>query len=206
MDIIISENPFPHVIVKNCYTNDELDLIRQELKFLTKKEKMSPPGIHHGMNGRTNAPAIYLESVYADKNISDILTIFKSKYSRQFVDGIISHFPSFIKLKYINSIVTKVRYYHNGEGYEGHIDSGRDFLAFSYFHTHPKKFSGGELYCPDYDYKIECDDNTLILLPFYIKHQVLPVSISDDEYWSGNGRHCVSQFLNLIPCDHDGKK
>jgi Rps23 Pro-64 3,4-dihydroxylase Tpa1-like proline 4-hydroxylase len=167
---------------------------------------MIKPGVHHGMNGLTTSQAVLLEKFYADKELSVILKIFKKTLNSDLIRDIVQRIQTFIKLQYINSVFTKVRYYHDGEGYGPHTDVELDFLTFSYFHTHPRKFTGGDLYCPDYNYTIDCSDNTFVLFPFYIKHEVLPVTIPNDEYWNGNGRYCVSQFLNLIPSNYDGKK
>ena len=60
-----------------------------------------------------------------------------------------------------------------------------------------KKFTGGELYFPQYNYEVDCSGNTFILFPGYVEHAVRKVSIDNDNYWNGNGRYCVSQFLNV---------
>lgn len=200
MQIQLLDNPFPHVIVKNFYNDQELQDIKDEIKFLSKPGKMLDPGVYHGGNqGLTTHKALLLEKTYSNSRVSDILTIFRQKYEEDnfnFVDIIQSKFPSYKKLMYINNTITKVRYYHDGEGYGAHTDIYHDFLAFSYFHTTPKKFTGGELHCTDYNYTIDCSDNTLVLIPGYVKHEVLNTQISDDDYYNGNGRYCVSQFLD----------
>lgn len=205
MEIQLLETPFPHVIVNNFYSEDELVDIKHELKFLTKPGKLIPPGTMHGGGGHTTHKAIGLEEIYSNKKVSDILTIFKKKYDKNFVDTIVEKFPTFKKLQHINSRITKVRYYYDGEGYPSHMDYTRDFIALSYFHSHPKKFTGGELHCTEFNYTLDCSDNTFILLPFYAAHEVIEVKISEDNYYSGNGRYCVSQFLNVIPHRFDTK-
>lgn len=203
MNIELLELPFSHVICKDFYNEQELIDIREELKFLTKPGKLMKPGIMHGGGGYTTHKALLLEDAYNIRTISNILTIFRKKYDKEFIKIIVDKFPSFNKLERINSIITKVRYYHNGEGYPSHTDNSRDFLAFSYFHSYPKKFTGGELHCSDYNYTIDCSDNTFILLPSYIKHEVLEVKILDDDYFNGNGRYCISQFIDVIPSKID---
>ena len=44
-----------------------------------------------------------------------------------------------------------------------HTDKSIPFLAFSYLHETKKKFTGGELIFPKYDYSFNCDDNSLIM-------------------------------------------
>lgn len=203
MEINLLENPFPHVLIKNFYTVDELENIKHELRFLNKPDKMMSSGFIHGGCGTTTHKALLLEEVYSNRKISDILTILDRKYTKEIVDSIIEKFPSYIKLRYINSKLTKARYYFNGEKYGAHTDYTTDFVTLSFFHSNPKKFSGGELHFTDYNYTVECSDNTFILFPSYVKHEVFEIKISDDEYYNGHGRYCVSQFLNLIPGKFD---
>ncbi len=194
------DKPFPHVIAKNFYNEKELELIKEELKFLTYPGKLLMPGIHHGsggLGGLTESKALHLEEAYKIPDISNILKVTQKTFDAPFVTAVVNKWPSFLKLKHIDFTMTKVRYYHNGEGYEPHIDVRRDFLTFSYFHTTPKKFTGGEVYFPKYDYEVDCTDNTFILLPGYVEHAVRTTLIDNDDYWKGNGRYCVSQFLNV---------
>ena len=74
------------------------------------------------------------------------------------------------------------------------------FLAFSYFYKEPKKFTGGELFFPEYNYELTCDDNSLIMFPGWVEHGVKKVSIKDSDYYEGNGRYCNSSFIS-----HKGK-
>jgi Rps23 Pro-64 3,4-dihydroxylase Tpa1-like proline 4-hydroxylase len=205
MNIRLLDQPFPHVVIDNFYDDQELKDIKDELHFLAKPGKLMPPGRIHGAPGMTTHGALMLEEVYSNRKVSDILSIFKKKYTKEFIDSIVNKWPSFEKLRHINSRVTKVRYYHNGEGYVPHIDANRDFIALSYFHSHPKKFQGGELHCTDYNYTLDCADNTFILLPSYIKHEVIKVCIENDDYFNQNGRFCVTQFLDAIPHTIDKK-
>ena len=127
-------------------------------------------------------------------NISNILTVNR----KVFASGILKTYASIhecCNLQY-NSDITKVRYYHDGEYYEPHADKPFQFLAFSYFYKKPKKFTGGELFFPEYDYELTCDDNSLIMFPGWVEHGVKKVSIKDSDYYEGNGRYCISSFIN----------
>ena len=53
------------------------------------------------------------------------------------------------------------------------------FLAFSYFYKEPKKFSGGELIFPKYDYELTCENNSIIIFPGWVEHGVSKVKIED---------------------------
>lgn len=189
-------NPFPHVVIADFFNNEELQLIEQELKFLFSPRKMLQPGIHHGGSALTLSKAICLELAYKMHDMSDILHITKKTLDPPLINTVCNRWPSFLRLKYIDRVTTKVRYYHNNEGYEPHIDVLHDYLAFMYFHKTPKKFEGGEIYFPEYDYELECNHNTMILIPSYVQHGVKPVLINDADYWEGHGRYCISQFMD----------
>lgn len=205
MEINLLNDPFPHVVIQDFYTPTELSDIKDELKFLNKPNKLMNVGTMHGGCGDTTHKALLLEDVYANRKISDIIMIFKRKYTKEFIDNIINALPTYQKLRYVNSRITKARYYFNGEKYGPHTDISRDFITLSYFHSHPRRFTGGELHCTDYNYTLDCSDNTFIMIPYYVKHEVLEVKISDDDYYNGNGRYCVTQFLNFIPNQYDKK-
>ena len=91
--------------------------------------------------------------------------------------------------------VTKIRYYHDKEYYKPHIDTYFQYLAFSYFYKEPKKFSGGELYFPQYDYDYSCENNSMIIFPGWVAHGVTEVSIDKSDYYEGYGRYCISSFF-----------
>ena len=39
-------------------------------------------------------------------------------------------------------------------------------LNISYFYKEPKKFSGGELIFPSFDYSLTCKNNSIIIIPY----------------------------------------
>ena len=99
--------------------------------------------------------------------------------------------------RHSNFDTTKVRYYHDGDYYEPHTDQSINFLGFSYFFREPKKFEGGELFFPKYDYKFDCPNNSLIMMPGWVEHGVSKVSISDSDYFDGFGRYAITSFFGI---------
>ena len=71
------------------------------------------------------------------------------------------------------------------------------FLAFSYFHKEPKKFKGGDLIFPRYNCQLECENNSMIILPGWVEHGVTKVSIEDSDYYDGWGRYSITSFLQF---------
>lgn len=195
------KEPFPHLIIENMYDDQELKLIWEELNFLTKPGKLLSPK-HYGAviteegDSYTTALGIHLDQVYANRNISNILQINRKLFNYTQIYGKLS--PHHIKFERSNHDITKIRYYHDGESYRPHADTSFDTLACTYFHKTPKKFSGGELYFPDYDYQISCDNNLCIIVPSYFYHGVREIKISDNDYYAGYGRYCMTQFTHTV--------
>jgi len=197
--IELLKTPFPHIICTNYFEENQLISIWEELKFLTKDTKLFVPGIHHGaggLGGYTSSRALCLEEAYRIHEISNILQIYKGILTDENIQAASLIWPSYLRFAYITQVTTKVRYYHNGDKYDAHTDWHQDFLLFSYFHTEPKKFTGGEVYFPEYDYTFNCDNNSIIIFPGYVEHEVKTICTTDD-YWNGNSRYCISQFLSI---------
>tara|TARA_R100001443_G_scaffold93949_1_gene100576 strand:- start:46 stop:672 length:627 start_codon:yes stop_codon:yes gene_type:complete len=195
----VFSEPFPHLIIENFYNDEELELIWEELTFYTKPGKLLEAKDFGGVVGKTNSHALCLDDVYKKetyRSLSNILTVNRKLFTSDALDvfakihDCCSHAPS------CNQDYTKVRYYHNGEFYEPHTDKVFQFLAFSYFYKEPKKFEGGEIYFPKYKYELTCENNSIIILPGWVKHGVKEVKISDSDYYDGYGRYCISNFFN----------
>ena len=166
--------PFPLMVVQNFYNQNELDLIWKELDFYTEPNKLFEAKEYGGVVDRTNAKAILLDDLYRGddkknfRNISNILTVNRKLFNCGVLDkfselhGCCSIAPK------CNHDVTKVRYYHNNEYYDPHTDRSVQFLAFSYFYKEPKKFIGGDLIFPKYDFKLPCDNNSMVIFPGWV--------------------------------------
>jgi len=200
----VFEYPFPHLIVENFYNEEELELIWEELKYYTKPGKLLEAKDYGGVVDKTNSHALLLDGLYQDfshqgkvnyRNISNILTVNR----KLFKDEIMSVFASIHDCcsiaNHSNWDITKIRYYHDDEYYEPHTDRSMQFLAFSYFYKEPKKFSGGELIFPKYDYEYECKNNSMIIMPGWVEHGVNKVSIEDSDYYDGWGRYAITSFF-----------
>lgn len=195
-------DPFPHIIAKNFYTEEELNLIWEELIFLNKPGKLQGPEEFHagvdnfGQNYITNHRALNLDYCYPNRSISNILTVTQKVFDVGILSLLASEFPQCKRILHTNYSFTKVRYYDNGTYYDPHEDITFDYIAFSYFHKTPKRFSGGELYFPDYgDYKFDCENNSMIIAPSYVKHGVNEVKIEKSNCGLGYGRYAVTHLF-----------
>ena len=199
---IASAEPFPHFIIKSFYNEEELDLIWEELNFYTKPGKFLPPKDYGGIEGFTDAKALCLDNVYSAggkevdyRKLSNILTTNRKIFDSSILTPFSEIHDCCSLAKVANYDVTKVRYYHDGDSYDPHTDTSVMFLGFSYFYKEPKRFTGGELFFPKYDYELTCENNSLIIFPGWVEHGVKKVSMKDSDYYDGYGRYCISSFF-----------
>ena len=197
LDTFLLKDPFPHMIVENFYNDDELKLIWEELDFYTKDGKLFDAEEFGGIVNKTNSKAIWLDKVFSKKyrNLSNILKVNRKLFDSAILDAFSSIHDCCSIAKFCNHDTTKVRYYHDGNYYEPHTDRTVQFLGFSYFYREPKKFEGGELMFPKYDYTFDCPNNSLIMMPGWVEHGVSKVSIKDSDYFDGYGRYAITSFF-----------
>ena len=190
-------DPFPHVTFHNFYNDNELKLIWEELDFYTKPDKLLSAKEYGGVVTHTNSKALWLDKVYIGKyrELSNILKVTRKVFYKNITDVFANTHDCVSLASESNYDNTKVRYYHDGEFYQPHIDKYVEFLAFSYFYREPKKFEGGELFFPKYDYKFNCDNNSLIMMPGWVEHGVSQVKIQDSDYFDGYGRYAITSFF-----------
>ena len=198
----IHKEPFPHIIINNLYTEEELRLIWRELEFYTHPGKLLEAEGFGGVVGKTNSHAIVLNDLYNPNAIGVISNIVRinqdnKKYFNDYVEKFSKIHDCCSGFVDWDQSTTKVRYYHDGEYYIPHRDTSYSWLLFSYFHKKPKKFTGGELFFPDYDYEYNCDHNSAILIPGWVKHGVKEVKIDNSDYYDGYGRYAVTLFHNI---------
>ena len=191
--------PFPHLVINNFYDDEELELIWEELKFYTKPGKLLEAKDFGGVVDKTNSHALCLDDLYMKesyRSLSNILTVNRKLFASNALDVFAKIHDCCGIAPLCNHDITKVRYYHNDEYYEPHTDKSFQFLAFSYFYKEPKKFEGGEIYFPKYEYELTCENNSIIILPGWVEHGVKKVKIENSDYYDGYGRYCISSFFS----------
>jgi hypothetical protein len=193
--------PFPHLIVKNMYNEEELELIWEELNFLTKPHKfiINDLGTDEDSQGKSKSESksIVLDYIYAEKSISNILVINRKLFDGGYLNIFSQISPSCKSILYQNFDITKIRYYEDGIQYLPHVDIF-NYTAITFFHKNPKTFIGGELYFPEYDYTFECNNNSMIIFPSCLLHASKTVSMKKTQDCLGFGKYSMMQFLKLV--------
>ena len=130
---IAFDKPFPHLIIENFYNKEELELVWEEFKFLTKPNKLLEAKDYGGVVTHTNSHALILDSIYNNRNLSNILQVNRKLFTCGIINEFCNLHPCCSHANICNSDLTKIRYYHEGEYYQPHVDIQFDFLSFSYF-------------------------------------------------------------------------
>lgn len=200
MQIEFFESPFPHVIIHEYYNEEELADIWQEFEFLSKNWKLKNPSytgtsVDRGGNAMKKNLGIFLDELYNDRDISNILTCSRKLFQPALVRELSSYHYIFKYILLSNMDSTLVSYYGDGCYYRPHFDKSV-ISSITNFYKEPKKFEGGDLYFSDYDYRVPLENNRMIIFPSVIHHSVEEVKMTGEDIL-GDGRYTITQFLGV---------
>jgi Rps23 Pro-64 3,4-dihydroxylase Tpa1-like proline 4-hydroxylase len=203
MEFKYSENPIPHIIVENFYSEQELSDVWKELEFLTNERIMvsgdkTAPAIDNNGNILKNNHGVFLDAFYiSNRKASHILTYNRKFWDKEFVEGIKQCNDIFKTISLTNQDSTLLSYYENSNNYLLHNDQAI-YTMLIHLYKEPKCFTGGELSLHgDGDLTYELKNNRMILFPSFYNHSVSNIIMNDHKKFSGNGRYAISQFFGL---------
>ena len=189
-------------IIRNFYNTEELQKIWREISFLTSNEKLLSGDKTSSAKNENNSVkknhGIFLDAVYSDRSVSDILTCTKKIFSPEILGELDKINSIFGYLKESNSDLTLLSYYQNNDSYFSHKDKFT-FTVLNYFFREPKKFKGGDLRLEQFDLTIKIENNMVIYMPSCYLHEATKVEMDENDYFSGNGRYCISKFVSILP-------
>jgi hypothetical protein len=206
LTIELKQEPFPHAIIRNFYTEKELSLIWRELDFYTSPVKLvDSQALGGAIDNLTKLPlskhyGVDLDFIYEKKReMSDILTLNRKVFDASVTNTICQLSPLVWDLKQVNVDWTKVKYYEDGEFYQAHKDAAR-FTFLTYLYKEPKAFTGGDLHFEEFNYTIPIENNMVVFMKGCIKHASTELKMNDyvTEKFSGYGKYTIAQFLNAI--------
>lgn len=185
-------HPLEYLVVENMYTEEELRLIQREIHFLLPKLK--PPTIHtSAINERNEVikqnKALFLDSVYADRSISDILTVNRKTFCDEILDAMKSLHPAFYAVQECNGDTTLLNYYGESNHYKPHRDTSQ-FTFLTFFIPDNKEYTGGDLILEGQI--IQQKNNMMIGFIGAYEHEVTPIKLNSED---SVGRVSMSQFL-----------
>lgn len=202
MKLIPLKEPFPHLIIENTYSDEELFYIWKELDFLTAKNILNPPHLtgsatKDGKYLKSNN-GVFLDDFYRDRDSSYILNLNARIFDKEVLDSFSKLSFGYNSIKKINHDRTLINYYQDNDYYDPHPD-GALYTSVTWFYKEPKKYSGGEILFTKYDYVVNAKNNSTIIFPSFIIHEVGKIFLDEEKLFTGNGRYSMSQFLYLIP-------
>lgn len=187
MRIEYFKKPFYHTIIYDFFSQDELDIIKNEINQL--EHSNSEKDLHHRLvleNG--NVESYLLDVIYNDRrqdsNILALITKIYNMYWDSKLDAAKNPFLNYIGLS--NSDNTVIQAYENDSSYFEHHDQSVVSFVYPFFE---KPFDGGELIFGDYVPKLE--SNCCLIFPSYEKHKVLPIKSKE----SGTVRWSINQRI-----------
>ena len=96
-----------------------------------------------------------------------------------------------------NSCYNFVSYYENGDYYKPHHDVA-NFSSILYYWRGEKNFTGGELFFPELEMKIEMKKNRMVLFPSWLLHEVSEVKMNDNvNLLELAGRFSITYFFYI---------
>jgi hypothetical protein len=187
----------PYLKIDNFYNENELQLIWDELKFLTHSHKLELPNKTGQIDPTMkHNNGLFLDSVYAERRFSNILKVnrkvFSANIMKQYAD---LHFMNTVIFN-LNSDATLLSYYENAGYYKSHSDTAV-ITILTWLFKEPKQFEGGNLIFTDFKEEINIKNNTVIMFPSHTKHEVTAIKMESKNKFSGNGRYCISQFMSI---------
>lgn len=193
MKIQLMKTPFEHVIIDDMYTDDELKLIWREIEFLTPK-MWTPETALAAMdeNGyKKTAKGIPLDVVYAQRSVSDILTLNRKWFDDEVVSELVKCHPFYGFMEICNSDTTLLNCYRDGDYYRSHRDLAT-LSAVTFFVT--EGVTGGDFHFTDHNnYTIESKNNRAVIFPSAIRHSVDVVHTQNET----QGRYSMAQFFSM---------
>jgi len=199
MKIKVHTEPFHYITIENLWTKKERKEMFDEMVHFESKGLFLDPEdtatAKHGVTGESlkKNKAKFFDNIYSEREYSSVLSHNKKLFDI-FEDKEIDKSWYYKNLEF-SEYRTLISYYEDTDYYKSHRD---DVLitALSYFFVEPKKFKGGEIIFTDFNLRFEVTNNTTIVFPSHIMHEVSEISLDEKDKGKGLGRFCMNQFVS----------
>lgn len=185
LKINLIKEPFPHIILENVFNERELTEIWNELIFLAPKMRPPEADLTGTAKNNRNIPlkrghGLMIDNFFSNPQDSDIMLHFKKIMSTDIGTNAKQLGMYFDLFRKIRHGTTLVQMYRNGDYYLPHDDYAI-FSAVTLFYKSPKAFVGGDLNFPEHNYIPSLKNNTTIIFPSMINHEVTELSSSSNK-------------------------
>ena len=174
-EYVIRQEPIPYMLVKNYFSEDDVEKMLKELRFLTPKmEFLDGVNLKKGHKKNTQ---INLDDTYKNRKISNILNTMDKIYNDSELIKNLKITSWFYNVwEWTNLDNTFVAYYEDTDYYKAHRDIAVVSIMY-WLWEEPKSFTGGNVHLTDYDIEIPLERNQLMIMPSSIKHAVDPIKM-----------------------------
>lgn len=198
MDFDTTEKPFPYLMIRNFYTEEELRLMWLELDFWASMNKLLPPKeTGQIIDGKKRNKGVFLDSAYSNRDFSNILAVNRRVYSKEVIEAYSDLHFTYKTVTMCNKDTTLLSYYEDSDYYHGHSDFAVA-TSLTWLYREPKSFTGGDLVFPDYNHTIHIENNMMVMFPSVVVHEVPKIQLVEGtEVGKGMGRFCISSFASF---------
>jgi hypothetical protein len=176
-------HPVTFCIIRDYYTEDEVELLLDELDNL--KPELQPPEVTGSAMNIRGEVHKKNNGVFIENNQNIIVKLNRKLFGEVSWELAKNNwFYSYLKQDVYDR--TLVSYYEDGGYYKPHRDKSL-ITAIYYVWKDPKTFEGGDLYFGDF--RVPIEKNCLLVFPSSTEHEVKVVK--------GSGRWAISQFVSL---------
>ena len=174
------DNPFPHVLLEDFFTDKERTRVLQEYRALDPC--LLPPN-ETGTAKIKGRPAKFNDGLFLPDD-SPIPCIASRHLESELVNQLNNNWFSMV-WKRNNKRSWLLSRYKDGQYYNAHVDIAQ-WTMLVWVYNEPKSFTGGDLIFTDFDLTVECTNNTGVIFPGPIRHEVPPTQ--------GAGRYTITLF------------
>ena len=200
-------NKIPIIIIDKYYSSKAEKKIIEELCFLNNDLRKSRKNTDDdNKKPRTKFDkqqkilkknkTIELDYVYADRDVSNILTENRKLFSLDVTSRLCNINPMFKYMQLANSDETEMCYCESEGGIKNKINCSV-ITAISWFYLEPKSFVGGDLTIEN-TCKIECVSNRIVIFPSFARYSVENTKMTSQIIKENSGKFTVTQsvFIN----------
>ena len=188
MNLEFKMDPFPHCLLSDFFTKDEMITVLDEKRRLDRC--LQPPeATGSAIHQETGRPMKFNDGLFLTSAMpnSEIMALAERHTTHEVVEQVPSEWWNSL-WKQSNLRSWMLSRYKHGQYYNAHIDKSL-FTLLVWFYEEPKTFTGGDLIFPDYDITIPCVNNTGVIFFGPTRHEVPPVS--------GHGRYTLTMFTGI---------
>ena len=147
-NLSIATEPFPTLTVQEFYEDSELELINEELQFLSSKIDKQ----------------LVLDTVYSDRSYSNILNVNRKIYDSGLTKTYADCDFSCKMLGYVNFDGTKIHKLSKQNEVTYGVEPFQ-FVSYTMLTT-------AEIWFPEYELKLDLPSNSTIIFPSYVIHGI----------------------------------